>query len=192
MKMIATLFFVFAFASPAFGGFFSKCPTPPIAPAGADIAKIAGRWYEIARPTKASENGLTCVTCDVTPRKDGNFNITNLGTKPDGSKAGEYGLAKRTSSQVLLNIYSLTVKLPFPIGFNIAYTDYDNYLVAYTCLGIPPIYTVKHGWILSRNNTISADKLTELTDLLFTKYEVSRDETEFTTQKDCKYWPVPQ
>nr|AYV89092.1 apolipoprotein D isoform X2 [Tetranychus truncatus] len=192
MKMIATLFFVFAFASPAFGGWFGWCPTPPKAPEGTDITKIAGRWYEIARPTKASENGLTCVTSDFTLRPDGDYNITNLGLKPDGSKAGEYGEAKRTDSQSLLNVYSFAVKLPFPIGFNIAEADYDDYFVAYTCIGVPPFFTSKHAWILSRKNTMDADKLKRLTDLVINQYGVEPAEIEVTPQKDCKYWPVPQ
>ncbi|XP_015781510.1 apolipoprotein D [Tetranychus urticae] len=181
MKMIATIFVVFAFAYSALG----ECPTPPVAPDDADVARIVGRWYEIARPTTASENGLTCVTCNVTPRDDGDFNITNLGTKPDGSMASEYAIAKRTSSQSLLHINPIAIKIPFAIPFNIAATDYDNYLVAYTCLR-----DVKRGWILSRSNSMSEAQLTELTNLLATKYGVSLDETEFTSHKDCKYWPA--
>ncbi|XP_015783199.1 apolipoprotein D-like [Tetranychus urticae] len=183
MKMFATLFVVFAIASSALG----ECPVPPTVP-GADIGKIAGRWYEIAGPTR----NFTCMTWDYTPREDGNFNSTTLSTLPDGSKDAEYMLAERADDQNLLNLYAMSHRTPYPITFYIADTDYDNYLAAYTCVVVPWRSDILSGLILSRTNTMDAEKYAELTDLLVNKIGVSSDVVGPITQKDCKYWPVPQ
>ncbi|XP_015786723.1 apolipoprotein D-like [Tetranychus urticae] len=186
--MIATLFVVFAFASSALG----DCPVPPTVP-GADIGKIAGRWYEIAGPTahQISPN-LTCITEDFTLRKDGNFNLTVLSTFQNGSKHVEYGLAGRTDAQNSLNLYPMGYKTPYLLTFYIADTDYDNYLAAYACYTDAGLSTIQGGLILSRTNTMSADKYAELIDLLVNKIGVSSDSVGPIVQRGCKYWPVLQ
>uniref|UniRef100_T1KQR8 Lipocalin/cytosolic fatty-acid binding domain-containing protein n=2 Tax=Tetranychus urticae TaxID=32264 RepID=T1KQR8_TETUR len=187
--MIATLFVVFAFASSALG----QCPVPLPVPA-VDLSKIAGRWYEIAGLTAGEFiESRACTTHDFTPREDGNFNCSFGGIKTDGSKFSDIGIAKRTDIPNLLNLNSLTEMVPWPINFYVADTDYDNYLAASFCMDIPQLLiTVRVGMILSRTNTMSADKYAELTDLLVNKIGLPSDSIQSTIQKDCKYWPVSE
>ncbi|XP_015783652.1 apolipoprotein D [Tetranychus urticae] len=186
MKMIATLFVVFAFASAALG----QCPVPPPVPA-VDISKIAGLWYEIAGFSAIGFiDSYTCTTEEFTPREDGNLNITIRGNELNGSNVTDYGLVKRTDKQNLLDIYSLSPEHeenPYPIIFYVADTDYDNYLAASFCYYIPGLDTAKGGMILSRTNTMEADKYNKLVDMLVNKIKVPRDYILPTSQKDCKY-----
>ncbi|XP_015783215.1 apolipoprotein D-like [Tetranychus urticae] len=163
MKMIASLFVVFAFASSALG----ECPVPPTTP-GADIGKIAGRWYETI---EILPNLTTTLTLDFTPRDDGDFNLT---THAPFSKHDEYILAKRTDNQNVLNFTDPDHKIRFQNTFNIADTDYDSYLVAYNCFIFPHHSAVHARYVLSRTETMNADKLAQLTDLV-NKIGVSPD-----------------
>ncbi|XP_015783189.1 apolipoprotein D-like [Tetranychus urticae] len=184
MKMIATLFFVFAVASSALG----QCPISPTTP-GSDIGKIAGRWYAIAAPTiDRFQETVTCVTEDFIFREDGNFDYTVLGTSLDGSKTRLHWLAERTESQ---NAFNLTDRSKsYQVTYNIVDTDYDNYLAIYSCFYLPGYTTIQTGMILSRTNTMNADKYAELTDLLVNEIGVASNTFGPIVQKDCKYWPV--
>ncbi|XP_015783221.1 apolipoprotein D-like [Tetranychus urticae] len=178
MKMIATLFVVFAVASSAFG----QCPVPtPVS--GADIGKIAGRWYEISGSTL----DLTCVTMDFTPREDGNFNYTTLGSKSDGSKHSRHLLAIRTDNENSFNISDMSTETRYPITFYIADTDYDNYLAMYSCVFLPGSSGLFSGSILSRANSMDDEKHAELFDLLINKVGLTADKIQPITQEYCKY-----
>ncbi|XP_015783357.1 apolipoprotein D-like [Tetranychus urticae] len=167
MKMIATLFVVFAVAASALG----ECPVPPTVP-GADIGKIAGRWYET---TDAFSHNSTFITFDFTPREDGDFNLT---IHAPFSKHDEYVLAKRTDNQNVLNFIDVYHKTRYQVTFNIADTDYDNYLVAYTCLVYSSHSALDLPMILSRTKTMSAEKYAKLSDLVDNEIGVSRDKIE--------------
>ncbi|XP_015783651.2 apolipoprotein D [Tetranychus urticae] len=182
MEMIVPLFVVFAFASSALG----QCPVPPPVPA-VDMSKIAGLWYEMAGLSAVGfTEAYLCTTDEFTHREDGNFNFTIRGTKLNGVNITDYGLTERTDVQNLLNIYT-PPDSPYPLVFYVADTDYDNYLAASFCYCVPGIFTGKGGMILSRTNTMSADKYNELADMLVNKIGVPRDYIEPTSQKNCKY-----
>ncbi|XP_025017663.1 apolipoprotein D-like [Tetranychus urticae] len=160
MKMIVTLFVVFAFASSAFG---FTCPVPETTP-GADIGKIAGQWYVIRGIIISS---TTNSTMTFTPREDVDFEIKWPGSTSTGEKYVAYG--RRTDNQNLLNIYfNVSKDAPIILSFNVVATDYDNYLAAYVCwLGENEFLFDK--LILSRSNTLNADKVAELDALLTDK-----------------------
>uniref|UniRef100_T1KP48 Lipocalin/cytosolic fatty-acid binding domain-containing protein n=2 Tax=Tetranychus urticae TaxID=32264 RepID=T1KP48_TETUR len=183
MKMIATLILVFAIASST----LAQCPVPPTVPVS-DVAKIAGRWYQIAGPTfSGTENQPKCVTADFTPKKDGNFNLTMNATDPDGSKNSGVGLVERTDNQNLLKLHTSPYTTSSSINVYLVDTDFDNYLAAYICFLDPSQSPVQTGVILSRANTVDAEKYAELTDLLINKAGVSTDYFIATNQKDCQY-----
>ncbi|XP_015783727.1 apolipoprotein D-like [Tetranychus urticae] len=181
MKMIATLFVVFAFASQAFG----QCTVPPSFSCP-NITKIAGRWYEIAGPI----HDLACVTMDFTPREDGNFNYTIIGAKSDGSKFSQHLLATRTGLENSFNVSDMSTNTTSQITYYIANTDYDNFLVLYACVYLPGYSNFLSGSIFSRTNTMSDGDVYKLKNLLVDTYGVPSDSLVAITQKGCKYWPV--
>ncbi|XP_015790347.1 uncharacterized protein LOC107367180 [Tetranychus urticae] len=158
MKMIVTLFVVFAFASSAFG--FS-CPVPETTP-GADIDKIAGQWYQI--------NGTTLTSNDTyifTPREEVDFEIEI--TKHTGEKFSAIWYGRRTDNQNLLNIYfDVAKEAPVYLSLNVVATDYDNYLAGYLCWLFQTEFFFGK-LILSRTNILDADKYDELDALLTDK-----------------------
>ncbi|XP_015783216.1 apolipoprotein D [Tetranychus urticae] len=164
MKMIATLFVVFAVVSSALG----ECPVPPTIP-GFDIGKIVGRWYQTV---ESWPENATTFTLDFTLREDGDFNFT--ARIADDSLPAEYALAKRTEYQNVLNVTDPYHKSRYQTTINIVDTDYDNYLAAYDCFIFPHHSAIHARYVLSRTETMNADKLAQLTDLV-NKIGVSRD-----------------
>ncbi|XP_015790349.1 uncharacterized protein LOC107367185 [Tetranychus urticae] len=161
MKMIVkTLFFVFAFASSAFG---FTCPVPETTP-GADIDKIAGQWYQINGTTLTSNDTWT-----FTPREDAGFAIKVPGTTTTGEKFSAIWYGRRTDNQNLLNIYfDVTKEAPVYLSLNVVATDYDNYLAGYLCWLFQTEFLFGK-LILSRTNTLNAGKVAELDALLTDK-----------------------
>ncbi|XP_015783213.1 apolipoprotein D-like [Tetranychus urticae] len=175
MKMFVTLFVVFAVASSALG----ECPVPPNVP-GADIGKIAGRWYRIGGKSIITGNPRTdlYITDDFIPLEDGNFNYTITEAYSEDIKFSVYNLAERTDSQNSLNVYDIERKVPYHMTYYIIDTDYDNYLAAYACLETPISTSPVTSFILSRTNSMSAAKYDELSNLLvniFKKYSPDFD-----------------
>uniref|UniRef100_T1K7A6 Lipocalin/cytosolic fatty-acid binding domain-containing protein n=2 Tax=Tetranychus urticae TaxID=32264 RepID=T1K7A6_TETUR len=173
MKMIATLFVVFAFASSAFG----HCPFSPFIPE-ADIGAIAGRWYNVIEPTLGGfpQNLTNINTMNFTPREDGNFNLTISGTDPDGSNKSEHLLAERTEHPQRLNIYEFSKNTPYKVTFTVMETDdYVNYLGGYFCLITTTRSFPVSGGNFSRTDSMNAIKNVQLTDLLVDKVGVSGD-----------------
>ena len=66
----------------------SGCSTanPPATVENVDVARYAGKWYEIAKFRAPFKNGLVSVTADYTLRDDGTVGVFNRGLK--GSFAG--------------------------------------------------------------------------------------------------------
>ncbi|XP_015783226.1 uncharacterized protein LOC107361023 [Tetranychus urticae] len=161
--MIATLFVVFAFASSALGALPTQnlCPVPPTTP-GADIDKIAGLWHVISPPTSDPPS-----TFYFMPRKDGNFNVTIPEDLRYGEKVYLNLLGERSDNENLLNIYpDMSKKYPYLMSLNILDVDYIHYMAGYMCFYLPTRSFPIGPLVLSRSNTMSADKLAELTDLI--------------------------
>ncbi len=73
------------------------CPAanPPETVASVDIARYAGKWYEIARFPVIFQKGLVGVTAEYTVREDGTVRVVNRGLKNtlDGEESSISGVA---------------------------------------------------------------------------------------------------
>ncbi len=186
--MISTLILVAALAGSAYS---ASCPTPPPVPAGFDITKFGGRWFEVVRTSGFTENGLRCVTADFILRSDGDFNTTNSAIRKNGEAAIEHGTANRVKGGPADELKMVSSTIPLPIAFYIVDTDYDTYAAAYTCIGVPPLFTYETAWVFSRKNTLDDATTKRLTDLLTSKYGIYESSLEVTNQTDCTYTPFP-
>ena len=63
-----------------FAGFYPPLPTVP----ELDLARYAGKWYEIARYPNWFERGCEGVTAEYTPRDDGSVGVLNICRNADG------------------------------------------------------------------------------------------------------------
>ncbi|XP_053205004.1 apolipoprotein D-like [Panonychus citri] len=183
--MFSTLF-VFALIGSAF---CASCPKPPTVGDDFDITKFGGRWFEVVRTTGFTEDGLTCVTADFDLRPDGDFNTTNSAFRKNGQRATEYGTAKRVKGGQKNELAMVSSAIPIPINFYIIETDYDNYAAAYTCIGVPPLFSYETAWIFSRTNTLDADTTQRLQNRLTNEFGIYPSTIEVTNQTDCTYLP---
>jgi apolipoprotein D and lipocalin family protein len=110
-----------------------------------DIARYAGRWYEIARFPNSFEKDCVAVTADYALRPDGKVSVTNTCRK--NSFDGPVEVAEGTAEVVAPG--QLKVKfvdwLPFAGDYWVLYVspDYDLAVV-----GAPAGTT---GWVLARS-----------------------------------------
>jgi apolipoprotein D and lipocalin family protein len=69
---------------------------PPATQDWVDLARYAGRWYEIARlPNRFQERCAGDVVATYTPRADGRVAVLNECLKSDGSMSRAEGVARR-------------------------------------------------------------------------------------------------
>jgi len=129
----------------------SGCSTanPPSTVENVDLARYAGKWYEIAKYPAPFQNGLVSVTADYTLRDDGTVRVFNRGLKGsfDGAESTISGVAKPAD---ITSNAKLKVRFdPFPV--NLFKADY--WIIE---LGAEYEYAVvsnpakKYLWILSR------------------------------------------
>ncbi len=129
--------------------------TPPTTADNVDLARYAGKWYEIAKYPVIFQKGLVAVTAEYTPRGDGSVRVFNRGLKGafDGAESTISGVA---SPADITSNAKLKVRFdPFPVSLFKA--DYwiievgENY--EFAVVSNP---SKKYLWILSRTPHLDA------------------------------------
>ena len=129
-----------------------------------DLARYAGRWYEIARlPNRFQEQCAGDVAATYTPRPDGRVAVVNECRKRDGQITRAEGVARRAdekgpASRLKVRFAPAVLSfLPFAWGdYWIVDLDRDY---RYALVGDP---ARKYLWILSRRPEMDAATYTSL------------------------------
>ncbi len=133
-----------------------------------DLARYAGRWYEVARFPVAFQRGCTATTAEYTLRPDGRIGVVNACRRgsPDGPEsriAGHATMAAPGRLRVRLGL------IPFAGDYWVLWVspDYDTAVV-----GVP---SGRAGWILNRSPEIAPERLAEARAVLAANgYDLSR------------------
>lgn len=145
-----------------------------------DLNNYIGLWYEVAKiPNWFQKKCIKNTTAEYSLQDDGNIKVVNSCIQADGSKNVAEGIAKVVDK---INNAKLEVSFVRILGIQLFWGDYwiiglgDNY--EYAIVGTPDR---KYGWILSRTQELSQEKLSRITDLLKIKgYDINN--FEFTEQ----------
>ena len=122
-----------------------------------DIHRYLGTWYEIARLDHSFERGLTRVTADYRPGKDGGINVLNRGFSPGKNRWKQaegkaYFIGDPTVGRLKVSFFG-----PFYGAYTIIELDRENYQYALVC-GPDKSYL----WILARDPGIDAETVNRL------------------------------
>ncbi len=130
-----------------------------------DPARYAGRWYEIASYPTPFQRGCSETYATYTPREDGKLDVFNV-CRRDGILTGIRGEAEVTGPGRLgVRLNGVPVTAPYWVLW--VAEDYGTAVV-----GLP---SGRAGWILSRERTISSDRLAAAREVLaFNGYDLAR------------------
>lgn len=134
---------------------------PPRTVEKVDVARYAGRWYEIARVPQWFEIGCAGVTATYTPRPDGAIEVLNA--CHEGSPGGKLREA-RGIARVIDPVSNAKLKVKFQGPFEGDYWIFalnDDYSTA--AVGSPDRNTL---WILHRSPTMDAEEYQRLLEAL--------------------------
>lgn len=136
--------------------FLSGCPTnPPKTVDSVDVARYAGKWYEIARYPVVFQRGLVGVTAEYTQNPDGTVGVFNRGLRKtlDGPESTITAVAKvvdtTTNSKLSVRFDRFPISL-FPADYWIVDLG-ENY--DYAAVSGPSRQFL---WILSRTPQMDA------------------------------------
>lgn len=126
-----------------------------------DLARYAGRWYEIARFPNRHQRHCAAVTAEYEPRPDGNFAVR--GTCPD--------LAGQTAPTVREGVARLEGPAELSIGLNAWLPVFRR---SVTVLDVSDDYAVavigeprrKYGWIMARRPEVSRAEFDRAAEVL--------------------------
>lgn len=126
-------------------------------PAGFDLDRYLGRWYEIARFDHRFERGLDYVTAEYIMNDDGTIRVMNRGFDRDSGRLRETGGKAKTTS------VPGHLRVSF---FWFFYSDYDilalgdNY--EWVLIGSS---SPKYLWIMSRTPTLPSEQLEHILNI---------------------------
>jgi apolipoprotein D and lipocalin family protein len=130
-----------------------------------DLKKYTGLWYEIAKiPNRFQKHCKSSTTAHYKIREDGKIEVINSCVDADGEKDETEGIARVVDSN---SNAKLEVSFVSILGINLFWGDYwiigldGNY--EYAVIGTP---TRKYGWILSRTQKLSDEKLKDAFEIL--------------------------
>ncbi len=118
-----------------------------------DLARYAGRWFEIAKiPNRFQKQCARGTTAEYTIRDDGRIAVVNRCIKEDGSTAEAEGVAK-----VVDTVTRAKLKVSF-----VSFLGWRPFWGDYWVIGLAEDYTWavvgtpdrKYGWILARTPTL--------------------------------------
>lgn len=135
--------------------------TPFLVVANLDLARYAGRWYEIARFPNRHQRHCAAVTAEYAPRPDGHFDVR--GTCPDlrpGRRATSMEGVARLDGPGELSV-GLTAWMPIFRRSVFVLDISADYSVA--VIGEP---RRKYGWIMARSPEISDAQMARATRAL--------------------------
>jgi apolipoprotein D and lipocalin family protein len=145
---------------------------PPLDVADVDLGRFQGRWYEIAKLPRRTEEGCEGTTATYRLSPDGKLDLQ--------SECKVDGVTRRMIAQAIVSDPQVPGKLSLDIGG--FYGDYWVLEVGkdyeYAVVGHP---TRSYLWILSRTPTLPQDDLTRIVDgARQRQFDVSR--LEYTVQ----------
>ncbi len=138
-----------------------------------DIAKYAGKWYEIARLPHRFERDMNFVYTVYTPLSKNKIRVQNFGVRENNAKhINGVAVFAQDSSQGLLKVSFFR---PFYADYRIIYLN-EAYTLAIVCGS-----TRNYLWILSRTPEISKEQMDFCLRKL-TEWKFETDLLEYPTQ----------
>lgn len=129
----------------------------PATVARVDLARYAGKWYEIASKPMIFQKGCLGTTAEYTANPDGTLKVENTCRKDGGEIAKAVGRAKVVpdsgNAKLKVNFFG-----PFWGDYWVLALDEKNY--QYALVGGPDR---KYLWVLSRNQTLDDAAYSQLT-----------------------------
>ncbi|MFZ4120844.1 MAG: lipocalin family protein [Caulobacterales bacterium] len=135
---------------------------PELRPVAAvDLARYAGRWYEIARYPNTFERGCEAVTADYTARPDGRVGVTNSCRQgPVGTRIrAVQGVARVIDGSSGARLAVNFAPFPLPAGDGNYWIIYLSEDYQYAVVGEP---SGRYLWFLARTPTISPETRAQL------------------------------
>ncbi|KAJ8011188.1 hypothetical protein DPEC_G00055580 [Dallia pectoralis] len=156
-----------------------KCPQPPVQ-ANFDAAKYLGKWYEIQKLPAIFQKGQCC-SATYSLKSPGVVGVENRELLADQTVSSiiGYAKAKDPSEPAKLEVSFFEDSSPGP--YWVLSTDYEGHSVVYSCTDVPNDFHVDFAWILSREPTVSEEKLKELRNV-FTSNGINIDVMTVTNQ----------
>ncbi|XP_045551111.1 apolipoprotein D-like [Salmo salar] len=137
-----------------------KCPQPPVQ-ANFDAARYLGKWYEIQKLPAIFQKG-ECSTATYSLKSPGVVGVLNR-------------------ELLYVHLRDRSTKYSSPGPYWVLSTDYKGHSVVYSCTEFLGAFHVDFAWILSREPTLSKEKLGELYNL-FTSNGINIDVMTVTDQ----------
>jgi len=129
----------------------------PATVARVDLARYAGKWYEIASKPMIFQRGCLGTSAEYTANPDGTIKVENTCRKADGEVAKAVGRARVVpdsgNAKLKVNFFG-----PFWGDYWVLALDEENY--RYALIGGPDR---KYLWILSRTPTLDPSVYEQLT-----------------------------
>nr|CAD7460380.1 unnamed protein product [Timema tahoe] len=168
---------------------FKNCPTKPVQ-ANFNFTRFQGLWYELRRQPNAFEPDSVCVTGDVAVTPQGGLTIVNRWYNTVASQHtllnGVLRRANNDSQDGRLIVKFTNTNTD--VEYSVLGTDYDNYLVVWSCWassvvnGVPQ-YT-GYSWVLGRSKVLSQEALDAVSSIE-TSHNIDRTLYEDTRQDNC-------
>ncbi len=160
-----SMFIVMLFSSPKSVMGSNEASEEPATVEYVDIEKYTGLWYEIAKiPNRFQRKCAGNTTAFYSLREDGRIDVVNRCSKEDGDPIEAKGIAKVFDKKSNAKLKVSFVRF---LGFSLFWGDYwilglgEEY--DYAIVGTP---NRKYGWILSRQPSLSPDRLDRMFVLL--------------------------
>ncbi len=180
---------------------FRGCQNPTVQQ-NFDLNGYLGLWYEQRRDKECRYESGICNTAAYSLRDDGDIRVRNNELDADTEEWGG-GTGKAFVVDPSKDEGYLKVKfVPFvPAGdYKILETDYENYTVLYTCMGLPGVYNIEYVWILTREVNPSDEVMQQALDVVAAKvpkyditylHQTAQGKRALPSGNDCPYDSAP-
>jgi apolipoprotein D and lipocalin family protein len=162
-----------------------------------DLNAFLGQWYEIVRDKDTSYEHGICNTANYSLKDDGDIRVLNNEWRTDENAWGG-GIGSAFVVDPSKDEGYLKVKfVPYvPAGdYKVIGTDYDNYAVIYSCIGLGPLLSQEYVWVLARSPQQTEETKRNILDALelIPKYDIFTNGayTLQTPEYDCPYASQP-
>ena len=173
-----------------------KCQNPAVVQ-NFNIDAFLGQWFEIVRDKDCWYESGTCNTANYSIKEDGDIRVLNNEYYEDEQKwGGGIGSAFVVDPSKDEGYLKVQFEPYIPAGdYKIIGTDYDNYAVIYSCIGLGPLLSQEYVWILARDPVVSEESKQSILNALelIPKYDIYTA-GQITTQApefDCPYSSQP-
>ncbi|XP_070976343.1 apolipoprotein D-like isoform X1 [Oncorhynchus clarkii lewisi] len=156
-----------------------KCPQPPVQ-ANFDAARYLGKWYEIKKLPAVFQKG-ECTTATYSLESPGIVGVLNRELLADNTVSAITGYAKAKDPSEPAKLEVTFFEDSPPGNYWVLSTDYEGHSVVYGCTDILGTFHADFAWILSRESTLSEEKLEELYHV-FTSNGIDIDVMTVTNQ----------